>query len=68
MSYAPTSYCTVALGKKKKKNFFFFFKCNRTIGSRSIGHRVWSMSLSILTELSVNSSMSLNTLTELSVN
>ena len=26
MSYAPTSYCTVALGKKKeKKNFFFFF-------------------------------------------
>ena len=34
--------------------FFFFFKCNRTIGSRSIGHRVWSMSLNTLTELSVN--------------
>ena len=32
------------------------FKCNRTIGSRSIGHRVWCrcMSLNILTELSVN--------------
>ena len=27
--------------------FFFFFKCNRTIGSRSIGHRVWSMSLKL---------------------
>ena len=25
----------------------FFFKCNRTIGSRSIGHRVWSMSLKL---------------------
>ena len=34
--------------------FAFFSKCNRTIGSRSIGHRVWSMSLNILTELSVN--------------
>ena len=33
---------------------FCFFKCNRTIGSRSIGHRVWSMSLNTLTELSVN--------------
>ena len=32
------------------------FKCNRAIGSRSIGHRVWSMSLiqNTLTELSVN--------------
>ena len=30
----------------------FFSKCNHTIGS--IGHRVWSMSLNILTELSVN--------------
>ena len=33
-------------------NPFFFFhtvgnKCNRTIGSRSIGHRVWSMSLKL---------------------
>ena len=27
--------------------FFFFFKCNRTIGSRSIGHRVLSMSLKL---------------------
>ena len=26
---------------------YFFFKCNRTIGSRSIGHRVWSMSLEL---------------------
>ena len=34
--------------------YFIFFKCNRTIGSRSIGHRVWSMSLNTLTELSVN--------------
>ena len=27
--------------------FLFFSKCNRTIGSRSIGHRVWSMSLKL---------------------
>ena len=36
--------------------FFFFFQVqpyNRKY--RSIGHRVWSMSLNILTELSVNS-------------
>ena len=36
-------------------NFFFFFQVqpyNRKY--RSIGHRVWSMSLNILTELSVN--------------
>ena len=26
------------------------FKCNRTIGSRSIEHLVWSISLNILTE------------------
>ena len=35
--------------------FFFFFQVqpyNRKY--RSIGHRVWSMSLNILTELSVN--------------
>ena len=32
-------------------SLLFFFKCNRTIGSRSIGHRVWS---NTLTELSVN--------------
>ena len=32
--------------------FFFFFKCNWKY--RSIGHRVWSMSLDILTELSFN--------------
>ena len=46
LHYITLQYITLIL-------FFFsillviFFKCNRTIGSRSIGHRVWSMSLKL---------------------
>ena len=43
----PQSALLFPKKKKKKKIFFFFSKCNRTIGSRSIGHRVWSMSLKL---------------------
>ena len=43
LHYITLQYITLIL-------FFFHTvgnKCNRTIGSRSIGHRVWSMSLKL---------------------
>ena len=54
---SPMPYWWVSGAPLRCPQFFFFFfqvqPYNRKY--RSIGHRVWSMSLNILTELSVNS-------------